>query len=709
MPEPTEDPAEPRQRSPDLGPPLAASIRKYNVKRSCIRCHERKVRCDKESPCVACVRAEAQCRYPGPERAKRRSQFRKGVNKSSSVTTTAVQQVEVQHGDGSSSTHSQAAADSRIQVLSPPPNGSAAIGQFTTTSRPAPSESEHSGGFLLKEGSSTRYVNEFTFSRVLEKQNELQSAIDENTPNDNPRSGSKRSTFGFDGLISDPSLEVDISSLLPTRWQATQLWQAYLNNVDGLVKLLHIPTVQPTVFAAINNPKDTAPDMNALLFSIYFAAVASLRWTEVQTILGQDRQAAMAAYERGIELSLHAQCFLDSPTILSLQALALYLMCYRNSNSGRTGWILNGLLIRAAVAVGLHRDGEQFNLSPLDTEIRRRLWWQILGSDGRAAEDHGLSAGPNGGFDGFCDTKLPTHIDDRDITPNTIGPVCNEQRWTELTHFLVASEMYQALQQINRLSAQPGDDKMAQLDAYLATVKTDMHRNYLRYCNPNIPNQKVSLLLGRLLLGKSDVFVRQQALRGLSPEEAAARADEATLALACDTLEVCFELKTDELLGNYQWLLSTFTEYHLLTYTLWHLCVRPQATADTERAWTVVDKMFTLIEMHGPPPGAKWNVLRKLREKAVGVRKGVVHRGEVGVPPAVMERMSDGNETGDGDGDGVQQQRDGMVQQPQQMGYPDPNLLDAGGVGASPMFNDAMVWDLGYLVFPDWGGNPAGF
>ncbi|KAB5566303.1 putative C6 transcription factor [Coniochaeta sp. 2T2.1] len=703
MPEPTVNQIEPRQRSPDSGPPPAVSVRKYNVKRSCIRCHERKVRCDKEAPCVACVRAEAQCRYPGPERAKRRSQFRKGVNKSSSVTTTAVQHAEAQHGHSSSSTHSQAAADSRTRGPNPP-SGAAVIDQFSTTRRPAPSESEHSGGFLLKEGSSTRYVNEFTFSRVLEKQNELQSAIDENTPDDNLRSGSKRSTFGFDGLISDPSLEVDISSLLPTRWQATQLWQAYLNNVNGLVKLLHIPTVQPTVFAAINNPKDTAPDLNALLFSIYFAAVASLRWTEVQTILGQDRQAAMTAYERGIELSLHAKCFLDSPTILSLQALALYLMCYRNSNSGRTGWILNGLLIRAAVAVGLHRDGEKFNLSPLDTEIRRRLWWQILGSDGRAAEDHGLSAGPNGGFDGFCDTKLPTHIDDRDITPNTNAPVCNEQRWTELTHFLVASEMYQALQQINRLSAQSGDDKMAQLDAYLATVKTDMQRKYLQYCDPNIPNQKVSLLLGRLLLGKSEVFVRQQALRGLSPEEAATRADETTLALACDTLEVCFELKTDELLGNYQWLLSTFTEYHLLTYTLWHLCVRPQATAGTERAWTVVDKMFTLIEMQGPPPGAKWNVLRKLREKAVGVGKGVVHGVDVEVPPALMGGMGNANENGNG----VPQQRDGMLQ-PQQMGYPDPNLLDAGGVGASPMFNDAMVWDLGYLVFPDWGGNPTGF
>jgi hypothetical protein len=137
-----------------------AMVRKYNVKRSCIRCHERKVRCDKDTPCIVCVRSEVQCRYPGPERAKRvKSRSEKGVERS----IVAAANPETQRAG--SSTHDQATARSRT---TPPPIGSAVIGQLTTT-RYAPSESEQSGGLLLKEGSSTRYVNEFTFSRVLEK------------------------------------------------------------------------------------------------------------------------------------------------------------------------------------------------------------------------------------------------------------------------------------------------------------------------------------------------------------------------------------------------------------------------------------------------------------------------------------------------------------------------------------------------------------
>ncbi len=130
------------------------------MKRSCIRCHERKVRCNKDTPCIACVRSEVQCQYPGPERAKRvKSRSQKGVERSEVTTSNAERQ---RRGN---SAQDQTVVGSRAP---PPPNGSAVIGQLSAT-RYAPSESEQSGGFLLKEGSSTRYVNEFTFSRVLEK------------------------------------------------------------------------------------------------------------------------------------------------------------------------------------------------------------------------------------------------------------------------------------------------------------------------------------------------------------------------------------------------------------------------------------------------------------------------------------------------------------------------------------------------------------
>ncbi|KAK3370618.1 putative C6 transcription factor [Podospora didyma] len=738
-----EDHGPPPQAGPP--PPTSASIRRYDVERSCIRCHERKVRCDKATPCMTCVRAKVSCRYPGPERTKRRSQKTSSANRLE-VLERAVAAINSSPPAGTSATGPSPPAPGHQQhqhqqVMPVGSQGHTPIDPAAAPQLPpqpaAPgskdnrSESEHSGGFLLKEGASTRYINEFTFSRVLDKQGELQSAID--TPESNHSSDGKQlSTVGFDGLFSSPQVSsADFFSLFPTRWQATQLWQMYLSNVDPLVKILHVPSVQPNLFAAINNPKDTPLDMSALLFSIYFAAVTSLRPHELQIILGQGRQAALNTYQRGLELSLNLGEFLDSPTITSLQAMALYLMCRRNSNSGRSGWILNGLLIRAAQSIGLHRDGEQFNLAPLDIEIRRRLWWQIMGSDGRVAEDHGLSAGPTGGYDGFCDTKLPTHIDDRDLSPNMPAPPQSQPRFTEMTHFLVASEMGQSLHQINQLSALNSPNKMSKLEQYLATVKTRMEGQYLQYCDINIPIQKCALLLGRLLLGKSEVFVRQQSLRGLNAEQSAARATEDMLALACDTIELGIEMKTDELLNNFQWLFSTFTDYHLLTYLLWHLCVRPE-TVGVDRAWGVVDRLFKLVQTQGwPTPGSKWNVLGKLREKAADIRHAVKFQAEramarsmaaaaaataadlATVPPKQQAPAAADlqQQHVDQQQQQAEQQRQAEQQQQQQMQQQqmDQDMLDAVN-GTVPMFfPDGYIWDLDTLVIPEWGGYQSGY
>lgn len=213
----------------------------------------------------------------------------------------------------------------------------------TDMSAPTGDRTALTEGLLVKEGTSTRYVNELLFSRVLEKvsepqdlfisrnldlpvyeqESELQYAI--NTPASTNNSEASP-MISFDGLISNPQLTVDALSLFPSRGQSTHLWQVYFNNVDVLLKVLHIPTTQPAVFAAINNPKTASQDLNALLFSIYFAAVTSLHQVDTLIIFGEDRQSVLKRFQRGLEVSLHSAAFLDSPTIVSLQAMSIYLV-----------------------------------------------------------------------------------------------------------------------------------------------------------------------------------------------------------------------------------------------------------------------------------------------------------------------------------------------------------------------------------------------
>lgn len=321
--------------------------------------------------------------------------------------------------------------------------------------------------------------------------------------------------------------------------------------------------------------------------------------------------------------------------------------------------------------MGLHRDGERFNLPPLECEIRRRLWYQIIGCDARVAEDRALSTN---GFGGFSNTKLPLNIDDRDISPNMEAAPTSKPQWTEMTMFLVAAEMNQALQQVSRLSVAVlnGDDKMTSLEQLLRTITARIKDRYLQHCDPNIPIQKSALLLGQVLMGKLSIFVRQQYLRGLSAEESASRATEQTLLLACDTIEIGNELKTDELLSNFHWLFSTFTQYHLLTYALWHLCVRPEVHC-ADRAWQVVDKSFNLVEDPSwPSPGLKWKVLRKLREKALNIRCSF---SSPFTSAHIPTNLTVAEITG-----------------------PRGEAIPSSILG----FEDAMDWNLDSICFPDW-------
>ena len=109
-----------------------------------------------------------------------------------------------------------------------------------------------------------------------------------------------------------------------------QLWQAFVNNVDPITKILHIPTAQVVVFEAINDPCRKTNDVNALLFAIYFAAATSLQAADVAHFLGQDKSTVLKIFKQGLEKSLEQANVLDNPTLTSLQALTIYLVSVKS-------------------------------------------------------------------------------------------------------------------------------------------------------------------------------------------------------------------------------------------------------------------------------------------------------------------------------------------------------------------------------------------
>jgi hypothetical protein len=660
-------------------------IKKKRPERSCILCHRRKIRCDKKSPCASCARTGVLCCYPGPEPPTRRPH-------KSTIADVSARLAQLERTILAINNHSS--PNTSGDDTAPDPRSTARVSM--RGSKTGQSNEE----VLVQNGYSSTYFNEVLFSRVLEevgnspsawysiftlmKEQEIQSVLA--TPRDENH-GEYIPSFNLGGILSSLNPHTDIQKLHPPKWQAMQLWQAFVNNVDPLIKILHIPTAQITIFKAINNPGEASDEVNALLFSIYFAGTTSLLSDDVFNLLRQDKFTALSTFKQGLELSLAQANLLDNPTIILLQALTLFLVstsspnshysnlyhqrCVRAYNASRSVWILNGLAIRSAQSIGLHRDGKNFKLSPFDAEMRRRLWWQIWGPDSRAAEDHGIMVTT---FDAAADITFPLNLDDSELYPEMTELPAVTPKFSQMTYMLIAIELGTALRQLYRMVLS-SDILPSETTRKETVAKVKAHiEGYLQHCNPNIPAQRAALRCARLMLRKLDFVSSQQWLNRSDPEGREGRATEGNLINACEILELNLEIQFDDLLRGFLWSFATYPQYHLLLYVLWHLCVKPVGP-NVVRAWAAVNSTFDYEDstsrnnVYGR--GSKRPILNLLRDKALRIGNSINPNGD-------QNRVEEASN---------------LNREVPNNGFEGPS---------DPAFTDGMNWDTDPASFPDW-------
>ena len=163
----------------------------------------------------------------------------------------------------------------------------------------------------------------------------------------------------------------------------------FKENVDPLVKVLHIPTFEPVFLDAVSHPETVSRSFEPLLFAIYYGAITSCRPEDCVAKWGETRSELLTRYRFGLEQGLARANFLFAEETVLLQAFVIFMMLLRRNDDARKIWTLTGLAVRIAQTLGIHRDGSHFHLKPFEVEMRRRLWWQVCLLDARASEDHG--------------------------------------------------------------------------------------------------------------------------------------------------------------------------------------------------------------------------------------------------------------------------------------------------------------------------------
>jgi hypothetical protein len=242
------------------------------------------------------------------------------------------------------------------------------------------------------------------------------------------------------------------------------------------------------------------------MFAIYSVAILSMTEKECNEVLGDSRTTLLPHYVAATKAALSRARFMSSTSLVVLQALLLHICSIRDAAEPRAVWILNGIAIRLAEGMGMGLDGALLGLSPFESEIRRRLWWQIGLFDSRAAELCGQIK--------FRDFKvnertprMPTNVNDRDLYPGMTTAAIASNRPTEMIWCMFRSELiYFAASNISRISTQSKTpfhpeyaamDDLKIKDVFAKELQDLFETKYLRFCDPSQPLQLMTLVSAR--------------------------------------------------------------------------------------------------------------------------------------------------------------------------------------------------------------------
>ena len=167
---------------------------------------------------------------------------------------------------------------------------------------------------------------------------------------------------------------------------------------------------------------------------------------------------------------------------------------------------LVGTAIRLAECMGLHRDGTAYDLSPVETHVRRILWYELCMLDIRTCE----AQGPRPGIrEGEFDTRFPLNVNDDDLEREGAAAAHSSNQWTDMTLTLIRMECNEMMRTIwfdrPRL-----EKKQMSLTAVLGKIENFKRALYERYTpmlDVNIPVHRVARLLMNILSSRMQIMV----------------------------------------------------------------------------------------------------------------------------------------------------------------------------------------------------------
>lgn len=442
----------------------------------------------------------------------------------------------------------------------------------------------------------------------------------------------------IDFALGFTSTAANLYTSHPPASQILELWNIYLENFDPLTKIVH-PTLQSAIEKAIVDLSSLPKSLEALLFAVYGAAVLSLNDDDCHQRFGESRKALLSRYRLATKTALSRAKLMASVDLMVLQALLIHLLSTREVYGSRTLWTLTGVALRIAEGMGVHRDGSIVKLSPFETEMRRRIWWQLKLLDGDSAEASGSDK-----FGAFetdpRSTRLPASIDDDELHPDMpLGPVSTNRA----TDMIFCSLRFDLRTYWTRIAAtQPQqsngwpwttDLAMNERDKAVDDFENFLETKYIRYCDPSQPIQLLATLLARTAVSTTRLIAHHPRT-WLSDNQIPDSERRFVWDLSIKSIRQYNSVHLSRELQHFSWHAAFYFRWPAFIHVLDTLRASPLLEKATD-AWHLIGEVFaTHPDFVTNTKKALYVAVNNLCLKAYAAREGALAREGLPIPPA---------------------------------------------------------------------------
>ncbi|EDN11364.1 conserved hypothetical protein [Histoplasma mississippiense (nom. inval.)] len=268
--------------------------------------------------------------------------------------------------------------------------------------------------------------------------------------------------------------------IAPSQIVAQTVMDAYFANYHTSYPFLHEETFRAQFGEQIPRPRGHAWP---ILLNTVFALGA---WT-----IGDDTVDIHEIFYNEANRYLQHVSVFEIGNLACVQAFLLLSNYTQKRNKPNTGWNYLGLAIRMALSLRLHKEFPEWNISLLQREMRRRVWWGVFIFDSGASITFGRPILlPDASI---MDAKQVQNIPDNALTASTEAvpletdePTLYSSLIAQAKFHLTTNELYHRLLSNRNLSAEETLKLQTPIDDFLCSLPSFFERDDSHHAYPLI-------------------------------------------------------------------------------------------------------------------------------------------------------------------------------------------------------------------------------